>query len=139
MGEKLLEIKNLSVRYTTDKIISRAVNNINLSLEKGEVLGLVGETGAGKTTTALTILGLLPKYTSEVDGAVVFEGENLVGASEKKMREHPRAEDLHDLSGPHDELEPGVQGRGTDCRRDLGFTTLRMSKHEVSQPEWMTF
>ena len=86
MSEKILELKDLSIRYTTDKIISRAVNHVNLSLEKGEVLGLVGETGAGKTTTALSILGLLPKYTSEIDGEILFEGENLVGASEKKMR-----------------------------------------------------
>lgn len=62
MGEKLLEIKNYSVQFKVDKTISKAVNNVNLSLEKGEVLGLVGETGAGKTTTALSIMGLLPKY-----------------------------------------------------------------------------
>ena len=49
MGEKLLEIKDYSVRFTTDKVISRAVNHVNLSVDKGEVLGLVGETGAGKT------------------------------------------------------------------------------------------
>ena len=86
MSEKLLEIKNFNVRYTTDKVISRAVNHVNLTINKGEVLGLVGETGAGKTSTALAILGLLPKYTSEIDGEIIFEGENLVGAKEKKMR-----------------------------------------------------
>jgi len=86
MSETLLELKNLSVRYTTDGIISRAVNNVNITLNKGEILGLVGETGAGKTTTALSILGLLPRYTSEVEGEIIFDGENLVGASEKKLR-----------------------------------------------------
>lgn len=87
MSEKLLEIKNLSVRYTTDKVISRAVNNVSLSLNKGEVLGLVGETGAGKTTTALALLRLLPKYTSQVEGSIVFEGTELTKLKEKKMRE----------------------------------------------------
>lgn len=87
MSEKLLELKNFSVRYTTDKIISRAVNNVNLTINKGEVLGLVGETGAGKTTTALSILGLLPKYTSEVEGEIIFDDKNLVGVKESKLRE----------------------------------------------------
>ncbi|NLA87681.1 MAG: ATP-binding cassette domain-containing protein, partial [Clostridiales bacterium] len=64
MSETLLELKDLSVRYTTDGIISRAVSKVNLKLKKGEILGLVGETGAGKTTTALSLLRLLPKYTS---------------------------------------------------------------------------
>ncbi|MCQ2558455.1 MAG: ABC transporter ATP-binding protein [Oscillospiraceae bacterium] len=86
MSENLLEIKDLSVRYTTDGVISRAVNHVNLSLKKGEVLGLVGETGAGKTTTALTLLRLLPKFTSEVEGEVFFEGQNLLTISEKEMR-----------------------------------------------------
>ena len=86
MGEKLLEIKDLSIRYTTDKIISRAVNHVNLSVDRGEVLGLVGETGAGKTTTALSLLGLLPKYTSEIEGYIEFEGQQLVGMKEKQFR-----------------------------------------------------
>ena len=87
MNEKLLEIKNLSVRYTTDNIISEAVNNINLTLYKGEVLGLVGETGAGKTTLAYSIMGLLPKYTSELDGEIVFKQKVLTQMSEKEYKD----------------------------------------------------
>ena len=60
MSETILEIENLSVVYETDMETVHAVNGISFSLGKGETLGLVGETGAGKTTTALTILGLLP-------------------------------------------------------------------------------
>ena len=72
--ERLLEIKDYSVRFTTDHILSKAVNKINLTINKGEVLGLVGETGAGKTTTALSIMGLLPKFACEAEGSIVFEG-----------------------------------------------------------------
>jgi peptide/nickel transport system ATP-binding protein len=86
MGEKLLDIKNYSVRFTTDKVISKAVNQINLSVDKGEVLGLVGETGAGKTTTALSIMGLLPKYAVETDGEIYFNNQKLNGMKEKEYQ-----------------------------------------------------
>lgn len=86
MGEKLLEIKDYSVRFTMDNVISRAVNHVNLSLDKGEVLGLVGETGAGKTTTALSVMGLLPKYAIETEGEIIFDGQTLTGMKEKNYR-----------------------------------------------------
>lgn len=86
MGEKLLEIKDYSVRFTTDKVISKAVNHVNLSVNKGEVLGLVGETGAGKTTTALSIMGLLPKYAVKTEGSITFDGQELTGMKEKNYR-----------------------------------------------------
>lgn len=86
MGEKLLEIKNYSVQFKVDKTISKAVNNVNLSLEKGEVLGLVGETGAGKTTTALSIMGLLPKYGVKTEGEIYFDGQLLTNMKEKQYR-----------------------------------------------------
>jgi peptide/nickel transport system ATP-binding protein len=86
MDEQLLTIRDLSVRYTIDKVVSKAVNKIDLSLDKGERLGLVGETGAGKTTTALSIMGLLPKYTSKLNGEIIFKGKNLVGLSEKEYK-----------------------------------------------------
>ena len=57
MSENLLEVKNLSIHYTVDKSVVKAVNDISFTIKKGEALGLVGETGAGKTTTAL---GLSP-------------------------------------------------------------------------------
>ena len=57
----LLEIKNLTIQYKSDDVVVHAVNGIDLSLEAGDTLGLVGETGAGKTTTALGILGLIPQ------------------------------------------------------------------------------
>lgn len=89
MEEKktLLEIKDLTVVYQTDEATVHAVNGINFSLNERETIGLVGETGAGKTTTALTILRLLPERTGRVlGGEVLFRGENLLEKTIPEMR-----------------------------------------------------
>lgn len=81
--ESMLEIQNLHVVYKTDLETVYAVNGLTFSLQKGQTLGLVGETGAGKTTLALTIMGLLPERTGKVtQGAVRFEGEDLIHFSQ---------------------------------------------------------
>ena len=88
MSEKILDIKDLSIRYVTEEETVLAVNGISFSLDKGESIGLVGETGAGKTTTALGIMGLVPDPPGEItSGTIEFEGENLLEYPEKKMRE----------------------------------------------------
>ena len=85
---EFLEIKDLSVCYHAYDEVVKAVNHVSLSLEKGETLGLVGETGAGKTTTALSIMRLLPKRTGEVlNGEIIFNGQNLLRLPEKDMFE----------------------------------------------------
>jgi len=87
MEEKLLEIKDLSVEYTTDDDVVKAVNHVSLSLDKGETFGLVGETGAGKTTLALSLMRLLPKVSGRIpNGEIFFNGENIIKASEDDMR-----------------------------------------------------
>lgn len=87
MSENMLNIENLVIHYETDEEVVEAVNNISFSLKKGEVLGLVGETGAGKTTTALGIMGLLPtKVGHVIQGKIELDGENLFDKSEKEMR-----------------------------------------------------
>ncbi len=83
----LIEVSDLFVTYTSNNEVVRAVNGISFSLKKGETLGLVGETGAGKTTTALSILKLLPKATGKIEsGSISFCGRNLVESAEAEMR-----------------------------------------------------
>ena len=88
MSENILEIKDLVVHYETDEEVVEAVNNITLEIGKGQILGLVGETGAGKTTTALSIMGLLPaKVGHVIQGSIKLEGEDLLQKSAKAMRD----------------------------------------------------
>ncbi|MCC8059519.1 MAG: ABC transporter ATP-binding protein [Clostridiales bacterium] len=84
---KQLEVKNLVIRYETDSGVVEAVNSVSFDLDKGETLGLVGETGAGKTTTALGIMNLVPDPPGRItQGEIFFEGENLLKKSPKEMR-----------------------------------------------------
>ena len=84
---KLLEIKHLSIQYNVDNGVVRAVNDISLDLDAGDTLGLVGETGAGKTTTALGILRLIPDPPGRItSGEILFQGENLLEKPEKELR-----------------------------------------------------
>ena len=86
-NKNIIEIKDLVVEYHTDDDIVHAVNGISLSLERGKTLGLVGETGAGKTTLALTLMQLLPKVTGRIPaGSILFDGKDLLHTSEKEMR-----------------------------------------------------
>ena len=86
MKKTVLDVKNLAIQYETDLETVYAVNGISFSLDAGETLGLVGETGAGKTTTALGILGLLPERTARVtNGEVRFQDRNLLKLNEHDM------------------------------------------------------
>ena len=86
MSDALLEIKDLNIVYQTDEETVHAVNRISLTVHTKETLGLVGETGAGKTTTALAIMRLLPERIGKVEqGQVLFDGENLLDLKESEM------------------------------------------------------
>ena len=84
--EPLLEIKDLHVEYKTGRATARALNGINLTIGKGEALGLVGETGAGKTTIALSTLKLLPQDVGKVTkGSIRFNGQSILDMHEKEL------------------------------------------------------
>ena len=82
----LLEIKNLHVTYTTERAVGYALNGVNLKIDVGESIGLVGESGAGKTTTALSILNLLPKPVGKItEGEITFQGKSVLSMSKKEL------------------------------------------------------
>ncbi len=85
--KNLLEIRDLVTEYSSNRRIVHAVNGISLNLKRGETLGLVGETGAGKTTIAKTILRILPDSSARVkNGEVIFDGKDLQKLEEREMQ-----------------------------------------------------
>ncbi len=88
MNDNILEIKNLSISYVTKDLgVCAAVSDVSLSIKKGTTLGIVGETGAGKTTIAKGILRILPTPSGRINGgSIVFDQEDLLQKSENNMR-----------------------------------------------------
>lgn len=87
MSENVIEIKDLVIEYHTDDAIIHAVNGVNLIVKQGETIGLVGETGAGKTTIARAIMRILQTPPAKVcHGEIMFKGESIMAMTEKQMR-----------------------------------------------------
>lgn len=87
VAENILEIKDLVVKYHTDDAVIHAVNGVNLTVKKGETIGLVGETGAGKTTIARSILRILQTPPAKIwGGEIIFKDEDIMQKTEKEMR-----------------------------------------------------
>lgn len=85
--EILLEVKNLQTHFTTKRGTSKAVDGIDFKLHKGETLGIVGESGCGKSITSLSILRLIPSPPGKIAGGeILFKGRNLVELPESEMR-----------------------------------------------------
>ncbi len=83
---KLLEINDLATAFDTDRGQVRAVDGVSFELENGKTLGVVGESGCGKTVTAMSIVDLLPKPAGHiVGGSILFQGKELVGAADEVM------------------------------------------------------
>ena len=86
--EYSVQIRDLSVQFSTTDGVVHAINGIDLDIEKGKTLGLVGETGAGKTTTALSILRLIPDPPGEITGGtILLDGKNIFEYSLQEMED----------------------------------------------------
>ena len=128
--EKLLEIKNLKVQYNTDEAVVYALNDFSLDLGKGEILGVGGETGAGKTTMALSIMKLLPEHVAEVTGgSVTYNGEDVFKMSQKQLRNLRGAEVSMIFQDPMTSLNP-VMNVGDQIDEVLKIHNPSMPKQE---------
>ncbi len=106
MSEVLLKVENLKTYFFMKKTIVKAVDGVSFELKRGEVLGLVGESGCGKSATALSIMRLIPHPGRIVDGHIYFKGRDLLALSEKEMRRIRGKEIGMIFQDPHNSLDP---------------------------------
>src|ERR671923_1888992 len=87
MAEPVLSIRDLTVEFTTEDGIVRAVTGVSYDLQPGEVLGIIGESGSGKSVSTMSILGLIPQPPGRiVSGEAMFKGTDLIKLSKKELR-----------------------------------------------------
>ena len=108
MGEPLLEVKDLKVSFQVNKNLLTAVDGVNFTLEEGRVLGIVGESGCGKSVTATSIMRLVPPSVSIIDSKsqILFRGEDLAKATEARMRQVRGSEISMIFQEPMSSLNP---------------------------------
>ena len=85
MAQPLLDVADLSVRFDTDDGTIHAVDRMSFTLDEGEVLGIVGESGCGKSVTCMSLIRLLPE-TAVVDGRALFDGTDLLTMPQRELR-----------------------------------------------------
>lgn len=107
MGRPLLEVRDLRTHFFTRWGVVKAVDGVSFALSKGETLGIVGESGCGKSVTALSILRLVPRPAGRIiGGAILLEGEDLLKKSEREMREIRGSRISMILQDPMSSLNP---------------------------------
>ena len=146
MEQKILEVRNLTVSFRTEKGIIRPVNDVSLDVPAGSIVGIVGESGCGKSMTARAVMGLL-RYPGKVTGgSVILNGRELAGLPEKERRKLRGAEVSMIFQEPMTSLNPVVKvGRQveeairlhTDCtKEEAKAKTLEMFREvEIPEPE----
>ena len=89
MSKNLLEVKNLHIEFRTYDSVVKAINGMNFNVPQGKTVALVGETGAGKTTTALATMGLIPRPPGVITaGEILFHGQDILKMNENKLHDY---------------------------------------------------
>jgi peptide/nickel transport system ATP-binding protein len=109
ISENLLEIKNLKTNFYTEEGIVKAVDGVSFDISRDEILGLVGETGCGKSVTALSILRLVRDPGKIIEGTITFNGVNLLSLTEGQMREYRGNDITMIFQDPLNSLNPILQ------------------------------
>ena len=129
-SENVLEVRNLATHFFLRRGVVKAVDGVSFDLKRGEVLGLVGESGCGKSLTALSIMRLLPKGSARtVAGEVRLDGENILARSPREMREVRGRRISMILQDPQTSLNP-VFSIGDQLREAI-LRRTRKSKTEI--------
>ena len=129
-GDVVLEVRDLHTHFFLRRGVVKAVDGVNFALRRGEVLGLVGESGCGKSLTALSIMRLLPKGSARtIQGEVLLSGENILERSPAEMRQIRGRKISMVLQDPQtslnpvftvgDQLREAIQRRLRGRRRDV--------------------
>jgi peptide/nickel transport system ATP-binding protein len=109
-GQPVLEVDELTVTFTRrGEQSTRAVDGVSFAVAPGETVGLVGESGCGKSVTSLAVMGLLPRRGVQVGGSVRFDGQELLGASDRTLRRLRGADMAMVFQDPLSSLNPTVQ------------------------------
>ena len=133
MSEFLLEVKDLSIIYATEDGVVQALTNANITLRQGETLGLVGETGAGKTTLARGIMRLIPDPPGKiVSGQILFDGTDLLGLPVKEMRKYRGRQISMIFQDPMTSLNP-VMTVGDQIREVIVTHHPEMSRQDTKK------
>jgi len=106
MPEPLLKVQGLKTHFFLERGVVKAVDGVDFEMKKGEILGLVGETGCGKSVTALSIMRLISSPGKTVEGKVIFEGEDLLKKSGEEMRKIRGTKISMIFQDPHTSLDP---------------------------------
>ena len=131
--DTVLEVNDLHTYFFNRRGITKAVDGVSFSLREGETLGIVGESGCGKTMTALSLLGLIPKPAARiVSGEIILDGEDLVQKSAKEMREIRGKKISMILQDPQTSLNP-VFSIGNQVMEALGVSHKFSRKEMVSR------
>ena len=114
--ENLLDVTALTVYFNTDRGVVKALDRVELSVAKGEILGLIGESGSGKTTIARSILGVLPPAAKVIGGGIRFAQQDLLAMSEARLNSDVRGKGITLIpQDPFNSLNP-VFRVGTQIR-----------------------
>ena len=106
MAEKLLDVRDLKVQFATEDGIVRAVDGVSFELERGKVLGIVGESGCGKSVTAMTLMGLTRGVNARFEGDILYKGTNLLEISDRDMQNYRGNELAMIFQDPMTSLNP---------------------------------